>query len=149
MPLVLVPGLLPHPLHPDPGVRPDLDRGRLGRRHRQLHRLHEVLGVPHEHLGGFLVLLGPCKINVRLDHCDCQCFIFLQPCAPSIVALTVERILSWVAMVGMRSHTWSKFCKKLEESLSHTIRVCLWRLRNIPFSFSCLCTPWPAPWPSW
>ena len=29
-----------------------------------------------------------------------------------MVALTVERILSWVAMVGIRSHTWSKFCEK-------------------------------------
>merc|ERR1719219_1335569 len=31
------------------------------------------------------------------------------PCAPSIVAFTVERIFSWVPMVGIRSHTWSRF----------------------------------------
>merc|ERR1719510_2064131 len=31
------------------------------------------------------------------------------PCAPSMVAFTVERIFSWVPMVGMRSHTWSRF----------------------------------------
>ena len=56
--LVLVPGLLPHPLHPDSGVRPNLDGRRLGRRHCELHRLHKVLGVAHEHLGRFLILLG-------------------------------------------------------------------------------------------
>ena len=31
--------------------------------------------------------------------------IDVSPCAPSIVAFTVERIFSWVPMVGMRSHT--------------------------------------------
>ena len=48
----------------------------------------------------------------------------VSPCAPSMVAFTVERIFSWVPMVGMRSHTWSRFwgirCKQWEfQSVAH------------------------------
>ena len=56
---VLIPRLLPHPAQLDPRVCPDLDGGRLGSRHRLLHRLHEVLSVANQHLGGLDVLLSP------------------------------------------------------------------------------------------
>ena len=56
---VLVPRLLPHPPQSDPGVRPDLDGGRLGRRDGLLHGLHQVLSVADQHLGGLDVLLRP------------------------------------------------------------------------------------------
>ena len=54
---VLVPRLLPHPPQSDPGVRPDLDGGRLGRRDGLLDGLHEVLGVANQHLCGLDILL--------------------------------------------------------------------------------------------
>ena len=55
---VLVPGLFPHPPQSDPGVSPDLDGGRFGRRDGLLDGLHEVLGVANQHLGGLDVLLS-------------------------------------------------------------------------------------------
>ena len=33
------------------------------------------------------------------------------PCDPSIVALTVDSILSWVPIVGILSQTCNRFCK--------------------------------------
>ncbi len=38
--------------------------------------------------------------------------IMLLPCDPSMVAFTVERIFSCVAIVGILSQTWSKLCKR-------------------------------------
>lgn len=38
------------------------------------------------------------------------------PWAPSIVALTVDKIFSCVPMVGIRSHTWSRHCWQTQES---------------------------------
>ena len=55
---VLVPRLLPHPPQSDPGVRPDLDGGRLGRGDGLLHGLHEVLSVANQHLCGLDILLS-------------------------------------------------------------------------------------------
>ena len=54
---VLVPRLLPHPPQTDPGVRPDLDGGRLSCCDGLLDGLHEVLGVADQHLRGLDVLL--------------------------------------------------------------------------------------------
>jgi hypothetical protein len=48
--------LLPNPFELDSGVCPDLDGRGFGRRHRLLHRLHQVLSVAHQHLRGLLVL---------------------------------------------------------------------------------------------
>ena len=59
--LVLVPGLLPDPLQLDSCVGPDLDGGSLCGRHRLLDRLHQVLRVADQHLGGLLVFLGAWK----------------------------------------------------------------------------------------
>lgn len=54
----MIPRLLSDPLKPDSGVSPDLDGRRLRGRHRLLDRLHEVLGVPHQHLRCLDVFIG-------------------------------------------------------------------------------------------
>ena len=54
---VVVPGLFPDPLEPDARLRSDLDGSRLGGGHRLLHRLHQVLRIPTQHL---------CRLNVLL-----------------------------------------------------------------------------------
>ena len=97
---VVVPGLFSHPLESDSRLGADLDGGRLRRGHRLLHRLHQVLRVPHQHLSRFNVLVRAC--NGKGYSRNLRDF---SPWAPSIVAFTVERIFSWVPMVGIRSHT--------------------------------------------
>lgn len=56
--LVVVPGLSAHPAHAHAGVGADLDAGRLGRTHRLLHGLHQVLCITHQHVCRLLILLG-------------------------------------------------------------------------------------------
>lgn len=54
----MVPGLSAHPAHAHAGVGTDLDAGRLGRTHRLLHGLHQVLCITHQHVCRLLILLG-------------------------------------------------------------------------------------------
>jgi len=56
--LVGIPWLLADPLEPHARVRADLDAGGLRRGHRQLDRVHQVLGVANQHLGCFLVFFS-------------------------------------------------------------------------------------------
>lgn len=51
-PASLVPGRLADPAQSEAGVRADLDGGGLGFSHRLFHRLHQVLSVMDQHLGG-------------------------------------------------------------------------------------------------
>ena len=62
--LVVVPGLFSHPLEADARLRADLDGGRLGSCHGLLHRLHQVLRVPHQHLRRLNVLVRACNGKV-------------------------------------------------------------------------------------
>lgn len=56
--LIVVPGLSAHPAHAHAGVGADLDAGSLGRTHRLLHGLHQVLCITHQHVCRLLILLG-------------------------------------------------------------------------------------------
>ena len=56
---VLIPRPLPDPLACHARVRADLDAHGLGRRHDRLHRLHQVLGVADQDLGGLMILIVP------------------------------------------------------------------------------------------
>ena len=62
--LVVVPGLFSHPFEADACLRADLDGGRLGSCHGLLHRLHQVLRVPHQHLRRLNVLVRACSGKV-------------------------------------------------------------------------------------
>ena len=51
------------------------------------------------------------KVKCRVTCSDSSSLMFVRP---SMVALTVERIFSWVLMVGIRSHTFGKIKRKSE-----------------------------------
>lgn len=51
---LLVPGGLAHPAEGEPCVRADLDGGGFRFSDRLLHRLHQILGVVDQHLGGLV-----------------------------------------------------------------------------------------------
>ena len=61
------------------------------------------------------------------------------PWAPSMVAFTVDRILSWVAMVGILSQTWSRVWKMMikHESPSQAVMAQLrsWLNLNLFYPF--------------
>ena len=56
--LILIPGLSAHPAQFHARCRPDLYARALSRSDGLLHALHEVLGVAHQHVRGFLIFLG-------------------------------------------------------------------------------------------
>lgn len=108
---VLVPRLAPHPAQSVVRlVGADLYAGAFGGADRLLDALHQVLRVADQHLGRLAVLLRACgEDTAAISFCRAgECGLGL-PWAPSMVAFTVERIFSCVPMVGMRSHTCSKF----------------------------------------
>ena len=63
------------------------------------------------------------------------------PWAPSMVAFTVDRILSWVAMVGILSQTWSRVWKMMIKHESQAVMAQLrsWLNLNLFYPF----------WPYW
>ena len=61
---VVVPGLFSDPFEADARLRANLDGSRLGSSHGLLHRLHQVLRVPHQHLRRLNVLVRACNPKV-------------------------------------------------------------------------------------
>lgn len=68
-PKLLVPRLAAVPVQRDSGVCSHLDGSGFGGAHRLLHRLHQVLGVPDQHIGGLLVLVGALSSQHGGFHC--------------------------------------------------------------------------------
>lgn len=120
--LLLVPGGLSDPVQGETGIGTDLNGSCLSLPDGLLHRLHQVLSIVHQHLGS----LPKNKLRYSDDGCQdplskgcyrktktllietpltCSDSSSLMLVRPNMVALTVDRILSWVLMVGMRSHT--------------------------------------------
>lgn len=48
--------------------------------------------------------------------------IWIIPCAPNIVAFTVDKIFNWVPIVGIRSHTCSKFYEREKKTKKQMVR---------------------------
>ena len=79
--------------------------------------------TPHALCGNQFWILVIDYLNICLNI-NCTLLITRKensihwPCAPNMVALTVERIFSWVPIVGIRSHTWSRFCGNIKTFIS-------------------------------
>ena len=117
---VLVPRLLPHPPQTDPGVRPDLDGGRLSCCDGLLDGLHEVLGVADQHLRGLDVLLR----SLGAQHGRLHGGQNLELSSDGGNPLTDRQ--------EILQGKYTVYC------LIQNIPV------NLLFSFSYQCTPWPA-----
>lgn len=140
--LLLVPGGLSDPVKGEACISPDLDGSRFSLPDGLLHGLHQVLGIVDQHLSSLLekkhrdatdwndTFYWTFKgkwLSCDLTQLTCSDSSSLMLVRPNMVALTVDRILSWVLMVGIRSHTW-----KWGHVTSN-----IWNMSNIVQSFHC------------